>query len=233
MDNQEQKESRKYKRFPFIEDILIDNTTRGNSNDISENGMFICTDHPSKENSVIDVTIPLKITLKAVVEHCQPEIGMGIQFIDLTDNQRLMIKQLIEVLKIESDKTQSQEKQILIIEDNDIMRKLYKTKLIADGFSVIEARDGVEGISVLVENTPDIIVLDLYMKRMDGFKVLSIIKSSPKWANISVLVFSALITQDVIDKLISGGADDFLVKQVTSPFELSDAVKALLQRKKN
>ena len=69
---------------------------------------------------------------------------MGGQFIDLTDNQRLMINQFIEFLRIVLEKTQSQEKQILIIEDNDMIRKLYKTTLMADGFSVIEARDGIE-----------------------------------------------------------------------------------------
>ena len=165
------------------------------------------------------------------MKYYQPGIGIGVQFIDLDNNQKLLIRHLIESVQVESQKVKSQEKQILIIEDNAMVRKLYKTKLIIDGFSVLEASDGVEGICLLAENTPDLIVLDLYMKRMDGFKMLSVIKSS-KWANIPVLIFSSLITQDVINKLIDGGADDFLIKQVTSPDELSKAIKAFLDRKK-
>jgi len=230
MKNQEA-DRRESRRLPFIEGVLIDDTNKGDSHDISEGGMFICIEHPYEPSSVIDVTIPVPLRVKAVVKHHEPGIGIGVQFIDLNDNQKLLIKNLAESIHFESQKVRNQEKQILIIEDNDMMRKLYKAKLVADGFSVIEARDGVEGISLLAENTPDIIVLDLYMKRLDGFKTLSVIKSS-KWARIPVLIFSSLITQDVINRLIEGGADDFLIKQVTSPDELSKAIKAFLARNK-
>ncbi|MEW6584491.1 MAG: response regulator [Nitrospirota bacterium] len=230
MSNQAE-ERRKSLRLPFLEGVSINNSKRGNSCDVSEGGMFICTEDPYETNSVVSVTIPVRLTVKAVVKHHQQGIGVGVQFIDLDDNQKFMINHLIESVRFESQMVESQKKQILIIEDNDLTRKLYKTRLVADGFSVLEARDGVEGISLLAENAPDMIVLDLYMKRMDGFKVLSVIKSS-KWANIPVLIFSSLITQDVINRLIEGGADDFLVKQVTSPDELAKAIEAFLERSK-
>lgn len=230
MKNKEE-ERRSSGRLPFIEGVLINDSNKGNSHDISEGGMFICIEHPYEANSVVDVAIPIQLKVQAMVKYYQPGIGIGVQFIDLDNNQKLLIRHLIESVQVESQKVKSQEKQILIIEDNAMVRKLYKTKLIIDGFSVLEASDGVEGICLLAENTPDLIVLDLYMKRMDGFKMLSVIKSS-KWANIPVLIFSSLITQDVINKLIDGGADDFLIKQVTSPDELSKAIKAFLDRKK-
>jgi CheY-like chemotaxis protein len=230
MKNKEE-EHRSSVRLPFIEGILINDSNEGNSHDISEGGMFICIEHSYEANSVIDVTIPIQLKIKGVVKHHQTGIGIGIQFIDLDNNQKLLIRHVIESLQDKSQKVKSQEKQILLIEDNAMTRKLYKTKLITDGFSVLEASDGVEGINLLSENTPDLIVLDLYMKRIDGFKMLSVIKSS-KWANIPVLIFSSLITQDVINKLIDGGADDFLIKQVTSPGELSKAIKSILDHKK-
>lgn len=232
MGDQEQKERRKYKRFPFREDILIDNIMQAYSQNISQDGMFLCTANPPEKDSVITVTVPLKLTVKAVVRNYHPGIGMGIKFIDLTDDQKIMIKQLLEEIKPESEKTQQQEKQILLIEDNEVSRKMHKAQLVEDGFSVIEARDGIEGIKLLEEHVPALIILDLYMENTDGFKVLSILKSTPKWKNISVLIFSARITQYVIDKLISAGADDFLVKQVTSPDKLAEAAKAVLKRKK-
>ena len=232
MGDQEQKERRKYKRFPFREDILIDNVMQAYSQNISQDGMFLCAANPPEKDSIITVTIPLKLTVKAVVRNYQPGIGTGIKFIDMTDDQKILIKQLIEEIKPESEKTQSKEKRILLIEDNEVSRKIHKTLLVENGFAVVEARDGIEGIKLLEEYAPALIILDLYMENMDGFKVLSILKSTPKWENISVLNFSARITQDVIDKLISAGADDFLVKQVTSPDKLVDAAKAVLKRKR-
>ncbi|MDP1759092.1 MAG: response regulator, partial [Thermodesulfovibrionales bacterium] len=70
-----------------------------------------------------------------------------------------------------------------------------------------------------------------YMDNMDGFKVLSMLKTSPKWMNIPVLVFSSTITQDTLDKLISGGADEFLLKTATSSVKLIETVKAMLHHK--
>ena len=232
MYDPEQKERRKYNRFPFREDILINNIMQAYSQNISQDGMFLCTANPPEKGSVITVTIPLKLTVKAVVRNYQPGIGMGIKFIELTDDQKIMIKQLIEEIRPASEKTHLREKQILLIEDNDVSRKIHRTQLVENGFIVVEARDGIEGIKLLKEREPALIILDLYMENMDGFKVLSIIKSRPEWKNISVLVFSARITQDVIDKLISSGADEFLVKQVTSPDMLAEAAKAVLKRKK-
>ena len=75
------------------------------SQNISQDGMFLCTANPPAKDSVITVTVPLKLTVKAVVRNYQPGIGMGIRFIDLTDDQKIMIKKLLEEIKPESMKT--------------------------------------------------------------------------------------------------------------------------------
>ena len=106
MGEQEQQERRKYKRFPYREDILIDNSIQAYSQNISQDGMFLCTANPPEKDSVITVTIPLKVTVKAIVRNYQAGIGMGIRFIDLTDDQKMMIKQLLEEIKSAFEKTQ-------------------------------------------------------------------------------------------------------------------------------
>jgi len=100
MDNQEQKERRQYERYPFREDILIDGTKQAYSQNISEDGMFFNTLHPLKRGSVIHVTIPSNLTVKAEVNNSQPGIGIGIEFIDLNYDQKREIKQLIEDIKL-------------------------------------------------------------------------------------------------------------------------------------
>jgi len=69
--------------------------------DISEGGMYISVMQSYEIDAVIDLTIPFKeenLTLKAQVRYCQPGIGMGVQFVDLTHDQEAKIKHIIENL---------------------------------------------------------------------------------------------------------------------------------------
>ena len=99
MDTQDEHEQRKYERFPFREDILVDGAKLCTSMDISEGGLYISSIQCFDQDSVISVTIPFKgekLTVKARVQYCQPGIGMGVKFIDLNDEQKAAIEQLIK-----------------------------------------------------------------------------------------------------------------------------------------
>jgi len=232
MDDQEKQEHRKQQRIPVTGKFLVDISKDFQCIDISEGGLYFSTGNIFAENSFFDVTIPFKnkkVTVKAQIKHFQPGIGVGIEFVDVSDSQRASIKEIVESITL--DNKADREDKILLIEDHDMSRKINRINLIEGGFFVIEAKDGMEGIKMLQEHTPSLIILDLYMGNMDGFKVLSMLKASPKWMNIPVLVFSSSITQDTIDKIISGGADEFLLKTETSPAKLIETVKAMLSRK--
>ena len=98
----DQKERRKHERYPFREEILIDGTKRCTCSDISEFGLYISTIQSFEEKGIIDVTIPVKgkdLTVKARVQYHQPGIGMGIMFVDLTEGQKEIIKDMIEKIK--------------------------------------------------------------------------------------------------------------------------------------
>jgi len=100
--NQQYSEQRKYERFPFREDIIIDGTKMCTSMDICEGGLYISAMQVFEKNSLIDIAIPFKgnkVTLKAQVQYCQPGIGMGIRFVDMSDNQKAAIRELIEGIK--------------------------------------------------------------------------------------------------------------------------------------
>jgi hypothetical protein len=101
MNTWENEERRKSARYPFREDILIDGTKRCSSMDICEGGMFVSAIQYFEKNSIIDITIPVneqKVTVKGQVQYCDRGIGMGIQFIELNDEQKTLIKELIERL---------------------------------------------------------------------------------------------------------------------------------------
>ncbi len=101
MDDRNKKEHRDCERCHFREDILIDEVPCASS-DISENGLYVCMMQPLEKDRIIDVTIPSKgkkITVKARVLYSHPGIGMGLIFIDLNDEQRSMIRELIKRIK--------------------------------------------------------------------------------------------------------------------------------------
>ncbi len=234
MDNEDKKDCRKYERFPFREDIQIDGTRMCTSMDISEIGLYISAMQSYEINSVIDVTIPFKggkLTVKAQVRHCQPGIGMGVILVDLNAEQRANIKELIESITKKPDQSDIEGKNILLVEDNNTSRQAIKSALCKEGFCVIEASDGIEAIKLLTEQNPDLIILDLYMKGMDGLKVLSLIKTDQKWKELPVIVCSAHDTQDVKEKVMNAGADGFLSKSGTSPAKLAQYAKTILQQR--
>ncbi len=98
MDAIDKKERRRHERFPFIEDVVLDGTKRCTTGDISEDGLYISAMQTFEENNVIDVTIPLKgemTTVKASVRYCQPGVGLGVMFVDLTAEQKIKIQEVV------------------------------------------------------------------------------------------------------------------------------------------
>ena len=120
-------------------------------------------------------------------------------------------------------------KTILIIEDEIRIRFLLKDYLLNEGFSVIEACDGEEGLMAFKNNNVDLILLDIMMPKMDGFACLEEIR---KTKDIPVIMLSAM--KEETDKLNSFnlGVDDYVTKPF-SPKELIARVKAHLKRTVN
>ena len=234
MNNEVKVERRKHKRVSFREDILIDGTKTCSTMDISEGGLYISTIQPYDVDSLIKVTLPVKkarLTVKAVVRHCQPGVGMGVKFIDLNAQQRAKIEELVNSLKEEHVQAQ-EKKNILIVEDNKTAREAIKNALLKNGFNVIEANDGIQALKLLAEQPPDLLILDLHMMGMDGLKMLSLVKTDSKWKEIPVIICSAHDTQEVKDKVKRAGAEGFISKKGTSPTKLAQYAKLVLERHK-
>jgi len=123
------------------------------------------------------------------------------------------------------------EENLLIIEDDKFLRELISKKLISKGFKVDEAIDGEEGLKKLKEIKPDLILLDLILPGLDGFEVLKRIKDDPSIASIPVLILSNLGQKDEIEKGLSLGAADFLVKAHFTPEEIVQKIKQVLEKK--
>ena len=118
---------------------------------------------------------------------------------------------------------------ILVIEDDADIRNLLHFNLEKEGFTSIEAGDGVTGLAMAREQKPSLVLLDLMLPGMDGFEVCRRLGSSPDTAEIPVLMLTA--RGEEMDRVVglSLGADDYVVKPF-SPRELVARVKAVLNR---
>jgi CheY-like chemotaxis protein len=119
---------------------------------------------------------------------------------------------------------------VLIVDDTEFYQKAYKTKLLSAGYITSVANNGVEALKVLTTDKPDLILLDLMMPVMDGFKVLQTIKANPNFQNIPIIVFSAKGASEEISKALEAGANDFLVKATTTPNKVVEKIKEVLQK---
>ena len=120
-------------------------------------------------------------------------------------------------------------KTILIIEDDKFLRELNVQKLDKEGYETIEAVDGQEGVKKTKELKPDLVLLDLILPGIDGFEVLSRIKSDQASASIPVIIISNLGQKDDVDKGLKLGAVDYLVKAHFTPGEIIEKVKKELK----
>jgi len=113
---------------------------------------------------------------------------------------------------------------ILYIEDDTELRTMVHTMLTSRGFNVETAEDGLEGVGKALEVKPDLILLDIYLPRLDGFGVLQRLKGDPDTWAIPVIAISAWPTGDNRRRIKEAGAVDFVAK----PFQL-DSLISLLQ----
>src|SRR5436309_1144357 len=122
-------------------------------------------------------------------------------------------------------------REVLLVDDEDSLRKVVKDLLERDGYIVSEARDGVQALDQVDRVGPDIIVLDLNMPGLDGYGVLSHLRSRPATADIPAIVLTAKSDEDNDVREFEMGADDFLTK----PFRaraLSARLEAVLGRRR-
>lgn len=120
-------------------------------------------------------------------------------------------------------------KTILIIEDDKFLRELIAQKLIKEGYDIIEAIDGEEGMKRVKEEKPNLVLLDLILPGIDGFEVLSRMKEDPSLAPIPVIILSNLGQKDEIEKGIRLGAVDYLIKAHFTPGEIIEKIKNILK----
>jgi type II secretory ATPase GspE/PulE/Tfp pilus assembly ATPase PilB-like protein/CheY-like chemotaxis protein len=123
-------------------------------------------------------------------------------------------------------------KKVLLVEDEDALRRVVKDLLEREGFTVFEAADGVSALDEIDRAAPDIVVLDLNLPRLDGYGVLSHLRARPATANLPVIVLTAKGDEDSEVRVFEYGASDYLTKPFR-PRALSARLHSLLARNRS
>lgn len=119
---------------------------------------------------------------------------------------------------------------IVLIEDDSFLAGMYATKLNLEGFEVIQASDGLEGVEKVREIKPDMVLLDIILPKMDGFEVLEALKKDPDLKDIPVMMLTNLGKKEEVDKGFEMGAVDYLIKAHFVPSEVIKKIKKYLDK---
>lgn len=119
---------------------------------------------------------------------------------------------------------------ILIIDDEPDIRDILRYTLEKEGFEVVEAENGVQGLAQVVKHTPDLIVLDVMMPGMDGIEVCEEIRAMKDVNHPLILMLTARVEDYSQISAFDAGADDYVTKPV-KPKVIASRIQALLRRK--
>jgi type II secretory ATPase GspE/PulE/Tfp pilus assembly ATPase PilB-like protein/CheY-like chemotaxis protein len=120
---------------------------------------------------------------------------------------------------------------VLLVEDEDQLRRVMKDLLQREGYQVAEARDGIQALDEVDRFAPDVIILDLNLPGIDGYSVLAQLRSRPATREIPIMVLTAKGDEDNEVRVFELGADDF----VTKPFRarsLTARIEAVIGRRR-
>ena len=115
-----------------------------------------------------------------------------------------------------------------MIEDEEMLANMYQVKFENEGFDLIKALDGEQGLTLAKQEKPVFILLDVIMPKMDGFTVLKKLKTDPETKDIPVLLLTNLGQDEDVKKGKELGSVGYLVKANITPSEVVAKVKSLM-----
>ena len=122
--------------------------------------------------------------------------------------------EILKILGVKQDGCtfQSEGKKILVVEDSATQRKIICKMLVQNGYRILEAKDGYEALSIVEYEKPDLILLDIIMPGIDGYKVMSSMKALPGMSSVPIIMLTS--RDKLIDKMRGkvSGTNEYLTK---------------------
>lgn len=119
-------------------------------------------------------------------------------------------------------------RKVLLVEDDGFLASIYAQKLELEGFDVVFATNGEDGLKLADKDHPDLILLDLLMPKMDGFEMLATLKANTATKDIPVLILTNVGQRDDVERCMKLGAAGYVIKAHSLPHETVKRVKEIL-----
>ena len=120
---------------------------------------------------------------------------------------------------------------VILIDDDEMLLEMYRVKFVQKGCEVFTALDGEQGLALIKEKKPNLIILDILMPIVDGITVLKQLRQeAPEIASIPVVVLSNFDAPDTKKEALELGAKDYVLKSNFTPDQLYDKVKDYLAK---
>jgi two-component system chemotaxis response regulator CheY len=113
---------------------------------------------------------------------------------------------------------------VLVVDDVPDAREVVARLLKWGGFQAVTAEDGYEALAAVNTQTPDLVLLDLTMPRMDGVAVLKALREDPRWRHLPVVLFTAVSDGRLVEEAGRLGVQDFILKGGVGGAELLDRI---------
>ncbi len=131
---------------------------------------------------------------------------------------------------LHSEIQQSNKKTVLVIDDSQSIAAVIKAALVREGYNVLLAHDGIEGLKMVFSQKIDLVICDAVMPRMDGYAFLRAIKANPATAKILVILLTSKASPEEEQRALTSGFHDFIAKPVM-PVRVISRVKKALETK--
>ncbi|MGH9187318.1 MAG: response regulator transcription factor [Acidimicrobiales bacterium] len=117
---------------------------------------------------------------------------------------------------------------VLVVDDDPVILKLLEVNFDMEGYTVLVARDGDEGVEVARAAQPDAVISDIMMPKRSGLELVTVLKADPATADIPILLLSAKAQSADVAEGITAGADDYVTKPF-EPLDLVDRINRLIE----
>lgn len=219
-------ELRKHRRVRFGDNVVVNGTVTARAASLSEGGMFLYTGQPFQPENEVAVAFTVDraaMSMHGVVRHFQSDVGIGVMFLNPTDEQRELLARFVE----EVSRTQPQQlPMVLLVDNNQPKRQLYKAALTHSGFLVQEANSDVEALEFFKGNPVKILIFDPHIP--NGFTLLKRIRMSPDGRSVVPIVLASRPIPEDKKRLYLPAVPEIMMKMSTSPARLQQIVSKYL-----
>jgi len=226
-------DNRQDTRYAFTSDVIVDDSVFTTSIDISLGGIYIKTTSVLEEKSVVSVNIPgFDFTSNAMVRFSKQGAGTGLKFEIANNEQWDRLAVILDSVR-QIDEEPTDKPTLLLVDDNKSFREAMLEKLTEADYSVTVAVDGMDAIKQMNMHPFKAVVTDLFMDRIDGFKLIGLIREAPDHKDKPIIAMSGKSDKLTLNHAMRAGANFFIPKNEEFIAEVLKTLSIILRSSRN